>query len=51
MAWNGQKTAPKKDPMLGNRNFFGGGPNGKVVALGIVVICPIDKNGDHYSKN
>ena len=28
-----------------------GGLNGKVVALGIVVICPIDKNRDHYTKN
>ena len=33
------------------RNFFSGGPNGKVVAPGIVVICPIDKNRDHYTKN
>ena len=31
-----------------NRNFFGGGSNGKVVAP---VICSIDKNRDHYTKN
>ena len=29
---------------------FGGGLNGKVLAPGIVVICPIDKNRDHYTK-
>ena len=32
-------------------NFFWGGSNGKVVAPGIVVICSIDKNRDHYTKN
>ena len=30
--------------------FVRGGPNEKVVAQGIVVICPIDKNHDHYTK-
>ena len=41
----------KNDPKLRNGNFLGGGSNGKVVAPGIVVICSIDKNRDHYTKN
>ena len=28
-----------------------GYPNGKVVALGVVVICPVDKNHDSKAKN
>ena len=31
--------------------FFGQKPNGKVVAPGILVICPIDKNRNNYTKN
>ena len=31
--------------------FLGGGSNGKNVAPGIVFICSIDKNRDHYTKN
>ena len=31
--------------------FWGGGPNGKVVALGILVICPVDKNPDSKYQN
>ena len=31
--------------------FFGGGSNGKNVAPGIVFICSIDKNRNHYTKN
>ena len=52
LAQNGQKQgwAPN-GPYLGNGNFFWGGFNGKVVAPGIVVICPVDKNRDHYTEN
>ena len=42
---------PKKWPLAQKRNFFGGGPNGKVVTPGIVVICPIEKNRNHFTKN
>ena len=31
--------------------FVWDGPNGKVVALGILVICPVDKNHDSKTKN
>ena len=53
MAQNCQKQgwAPKNEPYLGNGNFFWGGPNGKVVAPGILVICPVNKNCDYYIKN
>ena len=44
-------VTPENNPLLGNGIFLGGGPNGKVVAPSIVVICPIDKNRDHYTKN
>ena len=30
---------------------FWGSPNGKVVAPGILVICPVDKNYDCHTKN
>ena len=46
-----QGWALKNDPLLGNRNFFGGGPNRKVVAPGVLVICPIDKNCDYPTKH
>ena len=42
---------PQKMTPARKRKFFWGGPNGKVVAPGILVICPIDKNRDHYTKN
>ena len=32
-------------------DIFSGGPNGKVIAPGILVICAVDKNGDYYTKN
>ena len=53
MARKGEKQgwAPKNDPLLGNRNFCRGGLNGKVLAPGILVICPIDKNRDDHTKN
>ena len=53
MAQNGQKQgwAPKNDPLLGNRIFFRDGLNGKVVALGILVIFPVDKNRNYHTKN
>ena len=35
---------------LKTKIFLGGGPNGKVVALGILVICPVDKNRDSKTK-
>ena len=31
--------------------IFGGGPKGKVVAPGKLVICPFDKNCNHFTKN
>ena len=39
----------KNDPLLRNGNFFGGGPNGKLEALGIIVISPVDKN--YHTEN
>ena len=42
---------PENDPYLGNRNCFGGGLNRKVVALGILVICPVDKNRASITKS
>ena len=41
---------PQKMTPSSEMEFFWGGSNGKVVAPGIVVICPIDKNRDHYTK-
>ena len=48
-----QKTgvSPKKWPIARKRNFFRGGPSGKIVALGILKICPVNKNCNHYTKN
>ena len=43
--------SPKKWPLALKRKLFWGGLNGKVVAPGRVVICSIDKNCDHYTKN
>ena len=31
-------------------DFFGGGPDGEVVAPGILVICPLDKNCNSKNK-
>ena len=31
--------------------IFWGGLNGKVAALDIQVICPVDKNPDYHTKN
>ena len=42
---------PRKMAHSSETEFFWDGPNGKVVAPDIVVICPIDKNRDHYTKN
>ena len=42
---------PQKWPIARKENFFWGGPNGKVVALGIMVICPADKNCNYQTKN
>ena len=52
MAQNGEKQgwALKKDPLLENEFFWGGGSNGKVVAPGILVMCPADKNRDYHTK-
>ena len=44
-------VSPEKWPLAWEWKFFWGSSNGKVVAPGIVVICPIDKNRDHYTKN
>ena len=49
--WEWPETAknrgePRKYPIDRKRNFFGGGPNVKVVAPGILVIYPVDKNSD-----
>ena len=43
--------SPKKCPLPRKQNFWGGDPNGKVVVPGVVVICLIAKNCDHYTKN
>ena len=42
---------PRKMTHCSETEFFWGGLNGKVVAPGILVICPIDKNRNHYTKN
>ena len=34
----------KKDPYLESGNFFRGGPNRKVVAPDVPVICPVRKS-------
>merc|ERR1712004_596726 len=53
LTWEWPKTAKnrgepqKMTPSSETEIFFGGGPNGKVVAPGIVVICSINKNCDH----
>ena len=43
--------SPKKCPIAWKRNFFQGGPNWKVVAPGILVICPVDNNPNYHTKN
>ena len=54
MKWHNPKwpktgVSSEKWPYLGN--FFGGGPNGKVVAPGILVICPVGKDCNYHTKN
>ena len=50
LTWEWPKTAKNRGE-LGNGKFFGGGSDGKVVAPGILVICPSDKNRDDHTKN
>ena len=42
--------APENKLYLRNGNFYWGGSNGKVLALGVLVICPTDKNPDFKTK-
>ena len=42
---------PKKMTNSLETEVFQGGPNGKVVAPGILVICPVDKNSNYHTKN
>ena len=54
MKWHNPKrpktgVSSEKWPYLGN--FFGGGPNGKIVAPGILVICPVGKDCNYHTKN
>ena len=53
MARNGQKqgVSPEKWPRARKLNFFRCGPNVKVVAPGILVICPVDKYRNSKTKN
>ena len=49
--WEWPETAknrgePRKCPIDRKRNFLGGGPKVKVVAPGILVICPVDINSN-----
>ena len=41
---------PRKMTPSSETEIFGGAPNGKVVAPGILVICPVDKNCDYHTK-
>ena len=46
-----KRGEPKKWPIARKRSFFlRGGPNGKVGALGILVICHVDKNCDYKTN-
>ena len=45
------RAIKKMTPSLDIAPSLGGGPNGKVVALGILVICPAEKNRDYHTKN
>ena len=46
------KCEPRKMTHSIRLGFFGGGgPNGKVLAPGMLVICPVDKNCDYHTKN
>ena len=40
----------QNDPYLLNGIFLWVGPNGKVIAPGVLVICPVDKNRDSQTK-
>ena len=42
---------PRKMTHSSEMEFFWGGLNGKVVAPGTLVICPIDKNRGYHTKN
>ena len=44
------KGEPRKMTPSPETEIFWGGPNGKVVAPGILVICPVDKNRDYHTK-
>jgi len=41
---------PRKKTLSSEMEFFWGGPNGKVVAPGILVICPVDQNRNYHTK-
>ena len=43
--------SPEKWPLARKQKFFRGGPNGKIVAPGILVICSVDKNCDYHTTN
>ena len=45
------RDEPQKISPSSETDIFWGGPNGKIVAPGILVICPIDKNCDYHTKN
>ena len=46
------RREPRKMTHCSETKFFGGGSsNGKVVAPGILVICSVDKNCNHHTKN
>ena len=41
---------PRKMTPSSETEIFCGGPDQKVVAPGILVICPVDKNHDYHTK-
>ena len=54
--WHKRKTAQKRDEPQkmthsSETEFFWGGSNGKVVALGVLVKCPVDDYHDSKTKN
>ena len=56
LKWEWSETAEnrgeprKNDLLLGNKTWLGGSPNGKVVATGILLICPVDENRDYHTR-
>ena len=44
------QSAPQKKSVSEIWVIFRGGPDGKVVAPGVLVICPVDKNRDSKIK-